>query len=229
MLFHHSTMTRKGPLGFNQEWLLMVDEASRYAGRASPAPEFPFVFRLRGRWDRAQLDEALHALASRHKVLRTVYVPTDRYKTKQREILLQMFLRRRLFVTGMYVRRALDSAEIDVTECDATTASVDDLVLAAMAQPLVPRTPPVRAMVFHVDDDTRVLVLVTSHLICDGWSIHVLLREFLRIYRSVVAGDDANLPPIEIEFEKFIDRQLREHYSGGFAEHETIGAGNGAG
>ena len=212
----------EGALAFNQEWFLMLDGARRQTGHAPPSAEFPFVFRLRGRWNRCHLEEALHSIAVRHGVLRTAYAPTNRYPPSLHETLLQVFARKGVFIPGTFVRRTLSNPEIAIVERDARTASVDDIVANAMAEPLDPLRPPIRAMVYHVDSDARVLVLVASHLICDGWSIRVLLRDFVSTYRAIAVGAAADLPPIGVDYGQFADAQHRAYRSGAFASAEAF-------
>src|SRR5258706_11725821 len=215
-------MDSEGALAFNQEWFLMVGGARRHAGLPPPLGEFPLVFRLRGRWDRSLLDQALQTLAARHSVFRTVYKATDWYAPMHREMLLRLFMRHGVFIPGIYVRRILSSTEIVIVERDAGSASVDDLVAVAMTEPLDPWRPPVRAVVFHMDADTRVLVLVTSHLVCDGWSIRLVVRDFLKIYQAVLTGDTVDLPGIAVDFDEFADSQHRAYSSAAFAADEAF-------
>ena len=211
-----------GSLAFNQEWFLILAEARRHAQLLAPAPEFPLVFRLWGRWHRRVMEQSLQALAERHSVLRTVYSPTGWYSSEQREMLLRMFLRHKVYVPGMYVQRRLGRPEIEIVEREASTDCVNNLVSQVMEEPFESRRPLVRAVVFHVDVDTQVLVLVVSHLICDGWSIRILLRDFVEIYRSVRGGKDADLPAVDVDYDEFARSQHRAHQSGTCRAEETF-------
>ena len=217
-----TTMDGEGALAFNQEWSLIWREVRRRAALRSPSPEFPLVFRLKGGWDHGVLDQALQALAIRHSALRTVYEPTARYPPRLREMLLRLFWRHRVYMPGMYIQRTVGGPEIVIVERDAGTASIDDLVTLAMEEPLETGRLPIRAVVFHVDADTRVLVLVASHFVCDGWSMGVLVRDFPMMYRAVLMGDMADLPPIDVDYREFAHVQHRAYGSGAFAAAEAF-------
>jgi hypothetical protein len=38
-------------------------------------------------------------------------------------------------------------------------------------------------------------VLVVHHIICDGWSLGIMMREIAELYSAAVSGRAANLPP----------------------------------
>ncbi|MBR8838430.1 MAG: amino acid adenylation domain-containing protein [Stigonema ocellatum SAG 48.90 = DSM 106950] len=51
-----------------------------------------------------------------------------------------------------------------------------------------------RFFVFRLEDSVYQLVLANEHLISDALGCHVILREFMEIYRARVCGDQPNLP-----------------------------------
>ncbi|MEO3755175.1 amino acid adenylation domain-containing protein [Streptomyces sp. B6B3] len=55
------------------------------------------------------------------------------------------------------------------------------------------RPPLLRVLVLRLGEDLHRVVLTLHHLICDGWSLHLLFEEWLALYES--GGDDSSLPP----------------------------------
>src|SRR5439155_1731271 len=55
--------------------------------------------------------------------------------------------------------------------------------------------PVVRAHLFQVADAERVLLIVMHHIVSDGWSIGILMRELSALYAAEVRGEELRLPP----------------------------------
>ncbi len=65
------------------------------------------------------------------------------------------------------------------------------------------RLPLVRWTVLRLRAQEYLLVHVEHHLIHDGWSFRVFLREVLELYRAFSAGRPSPLPPLPIQFADF--------------------------
>ena len=55
--------------------------------------------------------------------------------------------------------------------------------------------PLVRATLLRLAQDRHVLVLTAHHIICDGWSINIVLSDLAALYRAARAGQTADLAP----------------------------------
>ncbi|MGC0416365.1 condensation domain-containing protein [Embleya sp. AB8] len=58
--------------------------------------------------------------------------------------------------------------------------------------------PLVRALVIELDAEDHVLILAVHHMVFDGWSMGVLLRELALVYSAFRADRPAPLPPITL-------------------------------
>jgi acyl-CoA synthetase (AMP-forming)/AMP-acid ligase II len=57
--------------------------------------------------------------------------------------------------------------------------------------------PPVRALVVTVAPDRHLLTLSIDHLVCDGWSMGIVLRDFGLLYSALRTGSAMSWPPAE--------------------------------
>ena len=57
-----------------------------------------------------------------------------------------------------------------------------------------------RVKLLRVEEDQHVLLLTVHHLVCDGWSVGVLLRELTHLYQDARAGRAASLPELKIQY-----------------------------
>ncbi|HLG60751.1 MAG TPA: amino acid adenylation domain-containing protein [Ktedonosporobacter sp.] len=64
--------------------------------------------------------------------------------------------------------------------------------------------PLVRWMLVRLEDQHYGLIHVEHHLVHDGWSLNVFLREFLALYRAFVNGEKSPLPELTIQFADFV-------------------------
>ena len=65
------------------------------------------------------------------------------------------------------------------------------------------RGPLWRMRLLRHDARDHVLIIVIHHIICDGWSLGVLMREWLTLYRSYAAGQVPALPQLPIRYSDY--------------------------
>ncbi len=73
--------------------------------------------------------------------------------------------------------------------------------------------PPVHACLLRRSDHTHLLLLTVHHIIADGWSLGILLRELAAYYQAALAGVSPALPALPIQYADYALWQ-REWLSG---------------
>ncbi|MFD5467858.1 condensation domain-containing protein [Kitasatospora sp. NPDC127059] len=91
------------------------------------------------------------------------------------------------------------SADADLAALRAACAAPFDLERGPMARLLVVRRP---------DQETH-LALVIEHLVSDGWSLNVLMRDLSALYAVERDGSGLELPPVLLSHPDFVRRQNR--------------------
>jgi amino acid adenylation domain-containing protein len=164
------------PASFAQERLWFLDQLGD-PGDAGAAYNIPAGLRLRGPLSVPTLAAALAGLARRHEALRTTFALRDEARVVQ---VVSPSLDLPLPV--------IDLAGVSDTEARRVAA-------AEAARPFdLARGPLVRALLLRTGAEEHVLVLVMHHIVSDGWSMGVLLRELARLYEG------ASLPPLAIQY-----------------------------
>ncbi|KFX10074.1 condensation domain-containing protein, partial [Pectobacterium betavasculorum] len=71
------------------------------------------------------------------------------------------------------------------------------------------RGPLAQGELVRISDDEHWLRLALHHVIADGWSVGVLMRELGTLYQAFSAGDPDPLPPLEIQYGDYAAWQHR--------------------
>ncbi|MCP5155131.1 MAG: amino acid adenylation domain-containing protein [Ectothiorhodospiraceae bacterium] len=157
------------------------------------------VLRLRGPLDPVALERALVALAERHEALRTTFVAVDG------EPMQHIAARPTL---------ALERIELAGLAPAERAARVESLAAEAYATPFdLERGPLARARLARLDRAEHVLVLAMHHLVYDGWSVGVLLRDLGHLYRRERGASVEPLASLAVHYADYAVWQ-REMLSG---------------
>lgn len=172
-----------------------VDTANRYplsetqefwcerAAVGSFGPRFIVTkgFRITGPVDVQALQDALNDVVRRHELLRTIVVHDvePHYQQVYPPCPVPLEVRDLPPDPG----RSRDQiAEDLLTETEAGRLDVLQLPL-------------LRALFARFDDADSVFTLMTHHMACDGWSLHLILRDLAAYYAARVTGTEPDLPP----------------------------------
>ncbi|HEX7243673.1 MAG TPA: condensation domain-containing protein, partial [Longimicrobiaceae bacterium] len=153
------------------------------------AYNMPHVLRLHGRLDPRAMAGALDDLAARHETLRTVFATVDGEPVQ---------------VVQPAAPRHLPVHDLRVLPEEDRPAELRRRVRAEAALPFdLARGPLMRAGLLRVDEEEWVLLLTLHHVVGDGWSTGILLRETSALYEARRSGADAGLPPLPVQYADF--------------------------
>ncbi|WP_229832624.1 condensation domain-containing protein [Streptomyces purpureus] len=144
------------------------------------------VFHLTGLLDLVSLEAACHDLLARHASLRTCFAP-DPAGEAHRAFRLDTG---ELNVDRLFRVRPLPAGATVEDEAEAEQTALFDLATEAK----------LRVLVLTTGAGTATVVITTEHLVCDGDSFTVLVRDLSALYnrRTGAAADEAGpLPEIE--------------------------------
>ncbi|MGY3533172.1 amino acid adenylation domain-containing protein [Bradyrhizobium sp. USDA 4452] len=145
----------------------------------------PLALRLRGALDRSAWQRSLDRLFARHEALRSVFVATQ---GKPRVEVLPPDAG--LPIVDHDLRHSADAEAALLDLCHEEARTPFDLA----------RGPLIRGHLVRMSDDEHVFLLTQHHIVSDGWSMGVLLRELSQLYRAFAAGQDDPLPALAIQY-----------------------------
>lgn len=174
--------TQWAPLSFSQERLWFLEQL--VPGQITY--HVSALLRLRGRLDAGALGRALDGLVARHAALRTVFAD----------------------VAGKGQQRALPAAPVVLAEEDLRALPAAERSAAVQARAMRRAAAPfdfasgpfLRAALYRTDDDEWRLLIATHHIVSDGWSISVAVRELAELYRAARRGRPPELSPPALQY-----------------------------
>jgi amino acid adenylation domain-containing protein/FkbM family methyltransferase len=168
--------------------------------------------RLAGDLDAAALRASLDDVAVRQASLRTVFEVRDGEP-------VQRVLPRATVPFRFVDAERLAEAELAGLLDEHTTASFD-----------LGTGPLVRALLVRLATDRHLLVLAIHHIISDGWSLGLLVRELTGRYRARIAGDDTPVGPLAVRYTDYArwqrdnatDAEALDYWTGRLAGIEPL-------
>lgn len=171
---------RVAPLSCAQKRLWFIDAA--HPGTA--LYNVPLLLHWRGAVDSKALRTALHAVATRHEVLRTSYQLRD----------------------GQPVQVVAEDATVPLEVVDlsgdpgAAATARQDAVNRAREPFDLAGPPPLRCTVWHRPTDGDLVLLCMHHIAVDGWSMGILLADLAAAYRAAQASTRPELPAPAVQY-----------------------------
>ncbi len=138
--------------------------------------------RLRGTLDGQAVVDAFRQIVARHETLRTTFAQED----------------------DEVVQVIHDEMAFAFSQRSATEAELRKGLAIEAQRPFdLTRGPLLRVVLWQLGAGEHVLQVTLHHIIADGWSRGVLIEEFVALYCARVAGKEAALPELSIQYADF--------------------------
>jgi len=187
------------PLSSAQKSLWIL---SKFEGGAV-AYNVPEVYEFKGKTDLEKLRNCFTRLIERHEILRTVFKENEDGNVYQ------------------YIKAAGDIRfEIEQTDLSGETDQKESL--RQQLRQIANRTfhfeegPLFCAALLKLNAETSIFTIVIHHIICDAWSLNIMIGELLALYNSDVA-----LPGLRIQYKDYAVYQQALLAGGKAAEHRA--------
>ena len=152
------------------------------------------AYRLRGPLDVPALADALRKLVARHESLRTTF------------ILTQGELRQQVHSAHTF---PVPLVEMDLRADPHAERTAQNLASADAHAPFdLGRGPLLRLHLLRLTESEYVLLFATHHIISDGWSMGILMREVVQFYHAYRSELPVPLAPLRVHYKEFAAWQL---------------------
>jgi amino acid adenylation domain-containing protein len=173
------------PLSFAQQRLWFIDQLDP----GNSVYNFPVAVRLKGSLNLAALEESLNEIVRRHEALRTTFSMVDGHPSQ-----------------AIASRLIIELPTVDLGELSEAEREkeVQRLVVEEARRPFdLARGPLLRARVLRLADDEQVGLLTMHHIVSDGWSAGILIREMAALYQAYCTDGPSPLPELPIQYADF--------------------------
>jgi amino acid adenylation domain-containing protein len=199
------------PLSFAQERLWFLDQLQPGGSEYNML----LVGRLSGQLDVGALSQAVSAVITRHDVLRTRFV-----------------------TIGGAAEQVIDApygVRLEAEDLSGLAEERWPAVEAVAAEEAgraydLARGPLVRLRVLRLEAQEHVVVVGMHHIISDGWSMRIFMREVRTLYAAIAGGEPSSLPELPVQYSDYA-RWQREWLSGevlgrqlGYWQQRLLGA-----
>ncbi len=188
------------PLSPAQQRLWFLDQLSP----GDPFYTIAAATRLSGRLDAAALAGAFNTILARHEALRTFFPSEDGPQGARP-------------APAAVPALALELPLVDLSELPEREreARSEELIRAEAARPFdLARGPLIRAGLLRLAPQEHILAVTIHHIIADGWSTGILMRELGALYTAAVSGRPAPLAPLPIQYADYAHWQTQRLASG---------------
>ena len=153
------------------------------------AYNIPADVRLSGPLKVSALENSLNEIVRRHETLRTSFISQQGQPVQVISPALKVQL------------SLIDLQELPEAERETAVAR---LAKEEMRVPFnLAQAPLLRATLVRLRDDEHVFLLTMHHIVSDGWSIEILMREMSALYEAFVTGKDLSLSDLPIQYADF--------------------------
>ncbi|WNG36167.1 amino acid adenylation domain-containing protein [Archangium violaceum] len=174
--------TDDSPLSFAQQRLWFLDQFEP----GSPFYNIPAALRLSGPLDIEALRRSFEELVRRHESLRTTFISRDGQPAQV------------IAPTLSVPMEVLDLQDVPTSEREPRAR---ELIRQEALRPFeLANGPLVRTSLLRLASDEHVLLVTQHHIISDGWSMGVLVREVAALYAAFASGQRPALPPLPIQY-----------------------------
>jgi amino acid adenylation domain-containing protein len=182
-----SPIARDGELALSfAQWRLWFLEQLT-AG--SPVYNVPAAVRLKGALDVAALEKSLNEIIRRHEALRTTFRSVEEQPSQ-------------LIAPTLEVSMPVEDLSM-LSEAERESR-VQPLITREAQQPFdIARGPLIRLLLLRLSENDHVLVVTMHHIISDGWSVGIIIREMAALYDAFRSGKPSPLSDLSIQYADF--------------------------
>ncbi len=185
-------ISRQGnlPLSFAQQRLWFLDQLVPN----NPFYNVPAAFRLTGSLNLAALEQTFNEIVRRHEALRTTFVIVEGQPVQRIAPTLKLSLPVIDLRQLPQAERETQARQLITQEAQRPFNLSNDLLL--------------RVTLLRLDEAEHILVLNMHHIVSDGWSVGVLIREIAALYTAFACGDakfrvSTTVPELAIQYADF--------------------------
>ncbi|MCF2149900.1 amino acid adenylation domain-containing protein [Desmonostoc muscorum LEGE 12446] len=178
-------ISNKIPLSFSQQRLWFIDQLYR----GSSFYNIPIAFHIKGKLNITALQQSLNEILKRHEIWRTTFRLANGEPVQE--------------ITHD-LTWDLPIINLEHLSDNNWESEVKELVAKEATKPFnLAKGLLVRAILLRLSEEEHVLLVTMHHIITDGWSCGVFLRELSTLYAAFSTNQPSPLPELPIQYADF--------------------------
>ncbi|HTU35031.1 MAG TPA: condensation domain-containing protein [Candidatus Acidoferrum sp.] len=174
------------PLSPAQERMWEADQACP----GDSAYNTSFRWQLIGSVNLRTLERAFNQIVRRHEILRATFREIDGAPAQ---------------IIAPSLRLKITFKDIRSLPAPQKLSQMDRLCLEEAQRSFdLQKGPLVRAGLLHIENEEFVLMFTLHHIVCDGWSIGLIMEELQSTYASLAEGREPPLPELAIQYPDYV-------------------------
>jgi amino acid adenylation domain-containing protein/non-ribosomal peptide synthase protein (TIGR01720 family) len=163
------------------------------------------AYKITGKTNIEAFGEAVTSIVNRHEVLRTTF---SEKKGEPVQIIHNSVKESQVFEV------------IDYTTSNKIFADVvNELTVIANTPFNLEKQFLFTSKIYILDENTSLFFCSMHHIICDGWSNNILVKEILKNYSAFENNEITSLPKLNIQYKDYALWQLNQVVSGAYEKH----------
>ena len=172
------------------------------------AYNLPSKLDLSGAYDIENFQKAIYAIIERHEILRTVFREDEQGELRQWVLSPEAL--------GFEVGYQDYRDQIDRHE------QVQAFVDQDAFQPFdLSQGPLIRARLMQVEDEEFVFYCNMHHIVSDGWSMKIIVRDVMAYYEAFRQHQPLNLPSLRVQYKDYASWQLAQLKDDAYTTHQA--------
>ncbi|MEH6979171.1 amino acid adenylation domain-containing protein, partial [Bacillus pseudomycoides] len=173
------------PLSYAQKRLWFIDQLMPN----SAIYNIHAACRLTGKWSLEALETGWNQLIERHESLRTVIQEREGEPVQQ---------------VQSHVFKPLPQMDLTTLPLEDRERELKRLVQNEAEEPFhLGQGPLIRTRILKVDKEEWVLLCTMHHIVSDGWSMGILLEEWMAFYEGAISGKPVELRELPVQYADF--------------------------
>ncbi|MBT6229125.1 MAG: non-ribosomal peptide synthetase, partial [Candidatus Scalindua sp.] len=189
------------PMSFAQERLWFLDQLEP----GKPMYNIPVAIKLIGSLNVPVLEQSLNELINRHESLRTTFTSEDGQPVQ---------------VIASALSMTLPAKDLRNIPTEKQSIEIRNLISKESLHSFdLANGPLLRVTLLYLDEEEYVLLATMHHIITDGWSMGIFIRELTVLYETFLSGASSPLLELPIQYADYSDWQ-RKWLQGGVLDEQ---------
>ncbi len=173
------------PLSFAQQRLWFLDQMES----GSPLYNIPSAVRMKGTLHKEHLERSLSEIIARHESLRSVFLSQEGNAR---------------VAIAPPSKVTIPVSDFRKYPNETKASEVESFIFNEIRKPFHLSTGPLyRFHLIQTEDDEYIFVMALHHIVSDGWSSGIFVRELIAFYTAFCNNQQAVLPPLELQYADF--------------------------